>query len=230
MKKEEIFFGDWKRLLLGQAPVEFLSEALVRTGLMYVVLMIVLRIFGKRLNVRLTITELAILFTLGSIVSGPMQVPDRGLVIGTILLLIPLLLLRGVNWLAFHYRKVEILTQGTGSTFVKNGILQLDEMRKAGYSRDQVLGLLRMKEIRHLGQVKRAYLEAHGPVSVFKEKEAKPGLSILPEEDKKYHQHESTEQGVYACVNCGTLIREKRPASACTNCRQHKWEPAVSAS
>ena len=71
MKKEEIYFGDWKRLLLGNAPLKFLAEALIRTIIMYAILLLVLRVLGKRINVRLTITELAVIFTLGTIVSAP---------------------------------------------------------------------------------------------------------------------------------------------------------------
>ncbi|HET9502900.1 MAG TPA: hypothetical protein VFO93_05125 [Hymenobacter sp.] len=48
MKKEDIHLGDWQRLLLGEAPLEFLLEAALRTLVVYVVLLLVLRLLGKR--------------------------------------------------------------------------------------------------------------------------------------------------------------------------------------
>lgn len=44
MKKEEIRLEDWERILFGLAPREFLLETLIRSLLIYGVLLIILRL------------------------------------------------------------------------------------------------------------------------------------------------------------------------------------------
>ena len=57
MDKDEIFLGDWKRLLFGNTPVEFLQKVVIRTIFIYYLLLIVIRLPDKRLSVQLIITE-----------------------------------------------------------------------------------------------------------------------------------------------------------------------------
>ena len=79
MKKEEIHRGDWHRILIGTAPTEFLLEVLIRTIIIYLFLLVTLRLMGKRMGGQLTISELAVMLTLGAIVSVAMQIPEKGL-------------------------------------------------------------------------------------------------------------------------------------------------------
>jgi len=78
MKKEEIHLYDIKRILLGQAPVEFMLEVLIRTVITYIALLFLLKLLGKRMDGQVTIIEMSVMITLGAIVSVAMQLPDRG--------------------------------------------------------------------------------------------------------------------------------------------------------
>jgi hypothetical protein len=66
MKKYEIHLADWQRMLFGQSPPVFLLEVLIRTIIIYVFLLFVLRWLGKRMSGQLTILEMAVMLTLGS--------------------------------------------------------------------------------------------------------------------------------------------------------------------
>src|SRR5437868_15213188 len=112
MDKDEIHLSDWQRILFGNAPAAFLGEIVVRTIFMFVVLLIIMRLMGKRMNARINLTEMAVMLTLGGIVSLPMQVPDRGLLQGTLILVCALAFERGINWLGFKSAKVEALVHG----------------------------------------------------------------------------------------------------------------------
>ena len=79
MKKEDIQPWDWQRILFGQAPPEFLIEVFLRTTLIYLALLVVTRALGKRMGGQLSISELAVMVTLGAIVSPAMQIPQLGL-------------------------------------------------------------------------------------------------------------------------------------------------------
>jgi uncharacterized membrane protein YcaP (DUF421 family) len=180
MKKEEIHLDDWRRILFGQAPAEFLLEALMRTLIIYVAMLIVLRLLGKRMNGQITITELAVIITLGAIVALPMQVPDRGILPGIVLLVVVMLLQRGVTGWGVRNPRVEKIIQGEMSLLVRDGVLQLNALKDARILRDQLFAQLRDKAIEHLGQVERVYLEGCGVFSVFRREQPVPGLSVLP--------------------------------------------------
>lgn len=72
-------FGEWQRLWFGDAPPIFLVEVMLRTVLVFVALLFLVRFLGKRMNGQLTATEMAVMLTLGAIAANGMQVPQRGI-------------------------------------------------------------------------------------------------------------------------------------------------------
>src|SRR5947209_9600499 len=91
---------NWRRIVFGDAPPQFLAEIFFRSILMYIVLLLTLRLLGKRMNAQLSIMELTVMISLGAIVSLPMQSPVRGVLNGAILLLLILLFLCGLRFLS----------------------------------------------------------------------------------------------------------------------------------
>lgn len=223
MKKEDIHLGDWQRILLGEAPLEFLLEAALRTLVVYVGLLLVLRLLGKRMNAQLTITELAVMIMLGGIVSVPMEVPDRGILQGMLVLTCVLLLYWGFNYLSFHYPRVERLKEGTLHMMVADGVLDLEELVATRMSRAQLFAHLRAANIQHLGQVQRVYLEANGELSIYQQEPPRPGLSVLPEKDEALHQAAPTDAALVACQNCGHTEPAAHQLRPCPHCGQRQW-------
>ena len=227
MKKEEIHLGDLKRIIIGNAPGEYMLEVVVRTLIIYVVLLVIIRLLGKRMGAQLTITEMAVMLTLGAIVSVPMQIPERGLLPAVVLLVCVLLLQRGVNLLALRNRKVEVVVQSDVSLLLKNGVLNTEEMKRMDISHEQVFAHLRSKNVLHLGQLHRVYLESGGHFSVFPFSEPRPGLSVLPEKDKRLRDEEQRAPGLSACLYCANVEPEAMAKTSCRNCGHQKWSYAV---
>ncbi len=224
MKKEDIKLFDWQRILIGDAPWEFTIEVLIRTLIIFLILVVVLRLLGKRMSSQLTLTEMAIMLVLGAIVSVPMQIPDRGILPTVLALFLTMLFQRGWNLLAFKRRDIEILTQGKESLIVKDGRLLLDEMLKSSTTREQLFAELRRKNVQHLGQVKRVYQEAYGMFSVFKKENPCVGLSILPQQDEKLWKEQEKVEGHYACFKCGHVLESnEEPKAICEFCGESKW-------
>jgi len=228
MKKEEIHLDDWRRILFGQAPAEFLLEALVRTLIIYVAMLIVLRLLGKRMNGQITITELAVIITLGAIVALPMQSPDRGILPGIVLLLVIMLLQRGVTGWGVRNARVEKIIQGEMSMLVRDGVLQLDALKDARISQDQLFAQLRDKAVEHLGQVERVYLEGCGVFSVFRREHPVPGLSVLPTLDAVARQQQPAADNKRACCQCGNTVTLTHHApQTCPVCQSTRWTKAI---
>ena len=233
MKKEEIHLYDIQRILFGQAPPSFLLEVFIRTLVIYIVLLFIVRWLGKRMSGQLTIMEMAVMLTLGAIVSVPMQMPDRGLLQGVLLLLCAVGFQRGITMLGFMNSKFEDLSQGKSSLLLKNGVLQIDGMEKARISRQQLFAELRQRHIFNLGTLDRIYLEACGLFSVFKASEPRPGLPIYPPDDQdiiKTINEASTDAPrqvpLFACVSCG-LVKAQDHITPCENCEHTAFIHAV---
>jgi uncharacterized membrane protein YcaP (DUF421 family) len=228
MKKEEIHWGDWHRILFGTAPAEFLLEVLLRTAIIYLVLLVVLRVMGKRMGGQLTISELAVMLTLGAIIAVPMQAPEKGLLQGTLALVCALAFQRGINYLGVKNARIERLTQGTESLLVRDGVIRADQLAALKISREQLLGTLRGQNIYNLGEVKSVYLEACGLFSVYKNREPMPGLSLLPPGDDGACEEFSAVSDTLVCHECGNPASANSGShNACSNCGTSHWIPAV---
>jgi uncharacterized membrane protein YcaP (DUF421 family) len=228
MKKEEIHLADFKRILFGQAPPEFLVEVLIRTIIVYVALLILLRLMGKRMDGQISIIEMAVMITLGAIVAVGVQLPERGILPACVALICVYIFQRGMNTLSVKKEKFEHLTQGSLSILVKDGVLQLDEMKRAGVTRQNLFATLRSRKILNLGKVKRVYFEACGLFNVYEDKDLKPGLPVLPPGEEKFIEAIMEMDGKHiACKNCGFIDEAKQLHIRCKNCGELQWMEAV---
>jgi uncharacterized membrane protein YcaP (DUF421 family) len=165
---------------------------------------------------------------LGAIISVPMQMQDKGIVLGVTALTCVLLFQRAINWLTVKNQRVEDVTQGTMSTVIKNGVLQIDEMHRIALSKQNLFAELRKKKIFNLGQIKRAYFEACGLLNVYEEKSKKPGLSLLPHgENKLLKVVAKVDNGNMSCINCGFVSNKDDHGKKCDNCGAREWAEAI---
>ena len=224
MDKEDIKLSDWQRILLGNAPVEFMAEVAVRTIIIFILLLICVKLMGKRMSAKLTITELAVMLTLGAIVSVPMQIPERGLLLGVLTLLCAYTFQRGFNWLAVRNHRIEHISQGFADIVVEDGLVKLDKLASNRVSVNQLFSSLRQDKIENLGSIERVYMEAGGAFSIYKFDQPKPGLPLLPAFEKiSDFQHEKA--GWQSCTTCG-YTREIEDRE-CPNCHFNKWMHTV---
>ncbi|RXK86450.1 YetF domain-containing protein [Filimonas effusa] len=227
MKKEAIKLSDIKRILIGEAPFEFLLEVLLRTGIIYCVLLLTVRLLGKRMSGQLTITELAVMILMGAIVSAPMELPERGIMQGFAILILILLLHQGVTWLEVKFKKVELVTQGIPKMLVADGVIQTAVLAHVQISKDQLFAVLRGQAIYNLGKVKRVYLETCGKFTIYKFKASKAGLSVLPPEEGRDNTMQQVKEGNESCSVCGYTREVKEAVASCPNCFNNSWEWAI---
>jgi uncharacterized membrane protein YcaP (DUF421 family) len=217
--------GQWHRLLFGSAPEDFLLEVLFRTALMYISLMLIVRLLGKRMSGQLSNLELAVMVTLGAIVSSPMQVGDRGMLGALVLLCVVLCLQRGLGALTARSARAERLVFGHGTTLVRDGRIVVSTMKQACISHEQLFGTLRNHGVTQLGEVRRVYLEASGVFSVIKRDRPLPGLAILPAADRT-KQKDLARADLSVCRFCGRVVQHAD--AKCADCGRTDWAMAAS--
>lgn len=228
MEEDDIQLGDLYRIFIGEAPIGFLWEVLLRTILVFVTCIVALRLLGKRMSGQLTITEMAVMIMLGAMVSPPAQIPERGILLGILLLGSAVGLHRMISFWGYRNKRVEQITQGHTSLLVKEGVLQLRELTRVKLPHQQLFSELRSKDILNLGTLKRVYLEPGGDFSIFfNSGDKRAGLPIIPQHDKEMLARVSFAENHMACTHCGNTEPDSLNAIPCSVCQYTSWTKAI---
>ncbi|UEG51698.1 hypothetical protein LLH06_12030 [Mucilaginibacter daejeonensis] len=155
MKPEDIKITDWMRWLVGDVPAGFYIELVIRAFVIYLLLMVSMRLMGKRMSSQLGRNDLVAMVTLAATIGIPLQAPDRGLLPAILIAVIVVLVSRWIAAKAFKDSKFEIFSQGKISVLVRNSIMDLNEMKRVRLTRERLVAQLRHSGIKQLGQVKR---------------------------------------------------------------------------
>jgi uncharacterized membrane protein YcaP (DUF421 family) len=196
--KQNLNLFDPSQWLFGLTPPWFLIEISFRAILIYVLLQVILRFMGRRVASQMTISELAVVVTLGAAIGVPLQAPEQGVLAAVLILLVALAFQRMMGWLTFRFRSAEIVAMGDVLTVIEDGRMVLNVMSGIGISRERLFSVLRGKGLEHLGQIRRVYAEPSGGFSIYSFRESKPGLSILPVFDHGLRNGDRKSQGHWA--------------------------------
>src|SRR6195952_684045 len=107
MKKEEIHFSDWLRILIGEVPGAFYLELLLRAVLIFLLLMLSMRLMGKRMSGLLSRNELVAMVSLAAAVGTPLTSPERGIFPAVVIAIVVIYIERGISTIAFRNEKFE---------------------------------------------------------------------------------------------------------------------------
>lgn len=227
MNSESIHISDIQRILFGEAPPGFLWEAVFRITFLYILLVLSMRLLGRRMASALNRNDMAALVSLAAAVRIPMQDPERGLLPALIIGIVVVGIIRSINVLSVSHEKIERETQGSYSILVSDGLLNIKEMLAVGISKQHVFSELRSKGIDNLGKVKRLYMETSGSFTLLLRKDPKNGLSILPEWDEEFRSEQNFTDKISVCRECGYLAEPEKTSSDCPHCSAFSWEKAV---
>ena len=221
---------NWQGLLFGDESMSFLIEIAVRTLLMFILVLILLRLTGKRSIKQLSIFEIVMIIALGSAAGDPMIYKEIGILQASIVFLVVLISYKFITYLITKSEKIETFLEGKAIYIVHDGHAALESIHHTDLAMDEFFAELRVLNIQHLGQVKEALLETNGHVSLlyFEDNDVKPGLPIWPKEWNKKSEMIAVED-LYACSKCGfTLTIGPGEGGKCPFCKKNKeWVKAI---
>lgn len=226
MKPDEIKLSDWARIIFGETSPGFFVEVVIRTLIIFLLLIISMRVFGKRMAAQITRIELVALFSLAAAIGVPLQAPDRGLLPAFVIALVVVGIGRGVASLAFRNQKFEARVKDRLSILINDGVVDMKKLKGTSLTTERVFATLRSEGIRHLGEVKRLYFQSNGTFSLVKETQPLPGLCVLPLHDQAIRD-EQTQTGEQVCRNCGHHQKQKVREQTCSNCGAGMWVNAI---
>lgn len=220
-------FFDWQKVFINDLTGQFALEIVFRTAFMFIAVLAILRLSGKRGIRQLSIFELAIIISLGSAAGDPMFNEEIAILPAIVVFITTIGLYRMITWVTPKSERFEKILEGKPVYIVEEGIMVFKDDAKDTLSKDEFFAELREKGVEHLGQVKTAILETNGNMSVFyyPNEQTRPGLPILP---KIYGRHTAqlSEAGLYACAYCGKVVRLTKGKHRCTRCQHHEWVKA----
>lgn len=219
---------DWQQIFLNDLDGRFALEIVFRTVVMFLVVLVILRLSGKRGVRQLSVFELAIILSLGSAAGDSMFYKDVAILTTVIVCFTAIGFYRIITWVVTKNKQLEGLLEGKPVYIVEDGVMTIKGNNKNSLSKDEFFAELRGKGVEHLGQVKVAILETDGNISVFfhADENVKSGLPILPHYDEK-HVYTVKEAGSYACIFCGTLHELHPGRHHCSRCNRHEWVAAI---
>jgi uncharacterized membrane protein YcaP (DUF421 family) len=216
------------RILVGENPWSFLLEVLLRSSIIYALLFMTMRLMGKRMAAQLSISELAVMITLGAAVGVPLQSAGQGVLSAAVLLICALVFQRGLSALSMRYRSVEIRVQGDATLLLIDGRLLMDNLKASRLTPARIFSELRAQDVRQLGELRRVYLESTGDLSIVRFKRPRHGMRLMPPaEDVSNNPHDHTVE--LACSRCGQVSANgsEWKYKHCEFCDNTKWTVAV---
>lgn len=150
------------------------ATAFFRTIILYLLLIVGLRLTGKRQIGELEPIELVLTMLLSDLASVPMQDFDSPLINGVVPILTLLALTTLLSYISFRSGRFRSLICGEPAIVVRCGRLQQRAMRHNRMTVDELMEELRGQGVTNLKDVKYAVLETSGQLSVLLRADVQP--------------------------------------------------------
>jgi uncharacterized membrane protein YcaP (DUF421 family) len=145
-----------------------------RTVLIYFVLLLVMRLMGKREIGQLSAFDFVVAIVIAEVAALPMLQPEIPLLRGLLPLVILVVLEIAFSYVALYNRRFRCLMCGEPQLVIRDGRILHREMRRARYNLDDLLSQLREKGYPDPAEIMCAVLENSGRLSVVPRGENKP--------------------------------------------------------
>jgi uncharacterized membrane protein YcaP (DUF421 family) len=168
--------GMWKDIFALGVP---LVEKILRPALVYIFLVLVLRVFGKRELAQLNPFDLVVLLSLSNTVQNAIIGNDNSLTGG----LVGAFALLAINYTVvrflFRHRRLDQLCEGRPTVLVQEGHICKEGLAKELLTRAELITVLHRQGFDGLHEVDRCVLEPGGTFYIQRK---------MPPEDKMRHQ------------------------------------------
>lgn len=150
-----------------------------RTVFLYILIVIILRIMGKREVGELGVIDVVVFVIMAEVAAFALDSPDEKL-INSILPMLVLLVIQVVSsYFSMKSKRFRNIVDGEPTLVIRHGKIIENEMRKQRYNLDDLFQQLREQQVGSVHEVSFAYLEPSGNLSVFKHDDVQPVLSLI---------------------------------------------------
>ncbi|QCR33008.1 DUF421 domain-containing protein [Lysinibacillus sp. SGAir0095] len=182
-------------------------EILIRTVFLYIFIIVVFRLMGKREVGELSIMDLVVFVLIAECVAFALEDVEKP-ILQNIFPIIILLVIQFINsLLTLKSKKMRDVIDGDPSLIVRDGIIDQEEMRKQRYNLDDLFQQMREERVPSVQQIDYAFLEPSGKISIFLKSDDPLILPLIVDgyivekhlkllnKDKEWLHNELKEQG-----------------------------------
>ncbi|MBI3951140.1 MAG: DUF421 domain-containing protein [Acidobacteria bacterium] len=148
-----------------------LLEIVLRTTIIYVVVLIGIRFFGKREVGQMTPMDLVLLLLIANAVQNAMTGPDTSLTGGVVAALMLLSINAVISRLLWWHRRARRWVEGTPTLVIRHGTVLKENLAKERVPIEALHQALREHGVATIADVSLAVLEIDGSISVLKKDE-----------------------------------------------------------
>lgn len=159
----------------------------IRTAILYFIVIISIRLMGKRQIGELQPYELVITLMLSDLASLPMQDTRLPLLLGIVPIITLLFVKILISEIQQHSRLFEKLLDGTPSIIISNGEINLEMMKKQRLTMNDILEELRSAGYLDISDIEYAIIETNGTISII----PKSACDTVKRKDLNIKQNES---------------------------------------
>ena len=142
-------------------------EYVIRGAVVYVFLILILRLTGKRQIGQMSPFDLVLLLVLSNAVQNSMNGGDNSITAGMILALTLVTLNWFTGFLTYQSKIAERLIEGSPQLLLHNGKIHEKSLADAQLTREELMSSLRAEGYRDVSSIRAAILENDGSVSVI---------------------------------------------------------------
>lgn len=168
----------------------------IRTLILYILVVVAIRIMGKRQIGEMQPSELVIAIMISDLASVPMQAIDIPLLSGIVPVLTLLVWEVIMSYVSLKSKKCRKYITGEPSIVVYNGHINEQELKKQRFNLNDLMEQLRISGCPDISNVQAAVLETNGQLSVLeKKKDAGGGLPYMLISDGEINKNELKRAG-----------------------------------
>ncbi len=150
---------------------------LFRTVIIYAVLMLFLRLLGKRQLGEMELSEFVVAALIANLAAHPLEEAGQPLLPPLLALGILSVLELVTAWLSLRSIRLRSLLYGRPSLIIDHGRINQQEMRKNRFTADELMQAMRSQGILDINEVLYAILETNGVLSIIPIAEAQPATA-----------------------------------------------------
>jgi len=144
-----------------------MSTILVRTIIVYIVLMSALRIMGKRQIGEIRVSEFVVTLLISELAAYPVMDPD----IPLIYVLIPIITLLSAevisSYITSKNKNLKLAIDQTPCILIERGVINQDSLKSVRFSINELMSEVRLKGYADITMIDYAILESNGQLSVI---------------------------------------------------------------
>ena len=151
-----------------------MSILLIRTLILYILVIFSIRLMGKRQVGELEPSDLVITILISELATIPMQDPGIPMVFGVIPILALVSVEILISFACIKFRRLNRFINGQSAMIIKNGKLDAHKLRQLRVGVDEIVEELRLNNIASVADIRYALIEPNGQLSYVLYPDAQP--------------------------------------------------------